>query len=295
MDHIILPSTSSGTKRFEVPLLTSIPYDGNLFQEYPEHQGWGPKEIREWNAIFNEPPAKFLEFLQRWPFFGYLQTFFGVPIPLREFSKASNGDGRRVITTASLPLYSRQFLHRLNRMKDVERFTQIIQSSESRMCLHTFVAALLPSNRDKFNNFDDTDFATKFTLTEFVLSFVASNPMDSKVLMSICLLEEFSHSLLREFDGCHDSGLRSQPIERAVNTLLLNDTLLRKSLVQHGWCPSDVFIMFKQFNTSGLLFLDCLGPVKQIDNHWEKLHPKLLAPTHSSKNCTSLSAPSSPN
>ncbi|RAK96211.1 uncharacterized protein BO80DRAFT_438823 [Aspergillus ibericus CBS 121593] len=103
MDHILLPRGPVGF-RFEVPVLSTQNYDGGDFFTYPNRQGWGPRRVCEWQAIFEAPSIEFKAFLQRWLYFGLIHVRLG-PFDIKTtfVSKKRDRHGCLILKTESLP------------------------------------------------------------------------------------------------------------------------------------------------------------------------------------------------
>jgi hypothetical protein len=53
-------------------------YDCQGFSTYPDRQGWTKRTTADWAHLFDNPPPKFVAFLERWLFFGFAQSVFSV-------------------------------------------------------------------------------------------------------------------------------------------------------------------------------------------------------------------------
>ena len=266
MDHIILPSGSSQNGLVKVPLLTSSDYNGENFEAYPEHQGWGVRENRSWRATFAEPTPEFLSFLQRWLFFGVLQTVLVTAIPIRDFRNDSSS--RPLVTTRKLSTIMSHYQDRFKQNQKRECYEQLLRGVKSVALASRLLRAMLPENSEKVNNWAEQSLAVRKTLIDYITSFSAPDPMDPEISMSIHLVVEICSSLL-EWSA---SLLRSEPGLPLLSTA--TDTLsppasgqLWALLTGNGWCASDMHIIFNQFNTSGLLFLNSLTAPGSCDEN----------------------------
>lgn len=278
MDHILCLPSSSRPKSIKVPLLTTDEYDHGDFETYPERQEWGLRATKDWDDLFKEPKPEFLAFLQRWLFFGLLDRVFGPRFSIAWFDGGTLSD-QRILTTARLPSIARRFLSRVKRMS----LEEIAVAGKACNLAHDILRALIPENLGKIKNLDEHSFVSSRTLIRFVRDHLATDPMDPAVSMSIHLTWELIRSVLSKI------GQRAEMMDRAINSISPVWTSLPWEFPKEkGWCPSELLIIFKQLNTSGLLFLDQITPLGATMNHQMTSPLQGLDSIHPSTACTRL-------
>lgn len=102
MDHLILPLYPTQSP-MEVPVSSLEDYDSGDFHTYPQRQGWGARAVGKWHAVFRRPPRAFVEFLERWFYFGFMNLVFQQPIQTSDFVRYVGNPGRPVLATTLLP------------------------------------------------------------------------------------------------------------------------------------------------------------------------------------------------
>ena len=256
MDHLIATRASQGL-HFEVPVLSTANYDGGDFLTYPNRQGWGPRPVSEWQAIFQNPSPDFLAFLQRWLYFGFIHVrLCPVDVKATVTSNKCDSSGHPILSTEMLP----------------------------QIALHSVEAGLAKSFRGKmavrqcdminaafsFGETDNEDWRTNpdsLKSTESLLDFIHSecppDPRHPDQILANMVLYDFgsvdSHWTPRGHRDVLSQGLTFRRV--------IPGSYIWTRLRQRGWCPSDIMVMEKDFTISALVFLANLAPPRKAQDH----------------------------
>lgn len=188
-----------------------------------------------------------------------------------------------ILTTARLPSIVRRFLAQVERIGP----EKVAVAGKACNVAHDILCKLIPENLGKIKNLDEHSFVSSRTLIRFVRDFLATDPMDPAVSISIRLTWELIRSVISKIPSIIKK--RTEMIDKAVNSISPVWTSLPWELLKEkGWCPSELLIIFKQLNTSGLLFLDQITPLGATVNHQMTLTPQGLDSIHPSTACTRL-------
>ncbi|PYI07807.1 hypothetical protein BO78DRAFT_428660 [Aspergillus sclerotiicarbonarius CBS 121057] len=243
MDHLILPRGPVGF-RFEVPILSTQNYDGGDFLTYPNRQGWGPRRVFEWQAVFEAPSIEFKAFLQRWLYFGLIHVWLG-PFDIEStfVSKKRDRYGRLVLMTELLPTIA---LHSVETPTSPKHEFRGVSAVQTVGMIHLRFSKQWLSRRKKTN-----ELLIEESLYEFIMN---DGPMDPRhpldVLAGMLLYDFFQASLKWRPAGLStisNSGLPPRTDFSRPDMWMI--------LRQRGWCPFDILPMIKQFNVSALMFM----------------------------------------
>jgi hypothetical protein len=243
MDHLILPENPIHGP-VQVLLLSTENYDGGSWDGYPDRQGWVPRTVGHWQEIFQRPSTKFLAFLQRWLYFGVVESVLQEKIHISDFIQRGGDSDSSILTTERLPaLVQRSMSH----------MTFRTTSSSARNLMGIFATAIrlhlsLSSNYGsrRMNLGSTESLATFIMITKF------PDPRSPELALSIDLMMEFlSQSVSKQF-----GTVNSQPVTFGMSQPWTGDLWVR--MRDDGWCPSELLVLHDQFDTSGLLFMNNL-------------------------------------
>ena len=226
----------------DVRILGSKDYQGTEFLTYPEEEGWGSRSVEVWYIVFESPSPGFLAFLQRWLFFGLLATASGDQVPTSLFTRRGN------LTTDLLPLLVKRW--ELDGIEKAQRVFSFI----------IWLNKLLISFEKEWDHLAELRKqagSRNMTLLECLEESLMPNVLGKEILMSIHLVSEFLMSI---------TGYRILQLKFPQNSkpVFFQGFSLRLSslpcirLRADGWCISDLPVLFGQFNTSSLLYLNSL-------------------------------------
>lgn len=226
----------------EIRILDSKDYQGTAFSTYPEEEGWGSRTVENWWIVFESPSPGFRAFLQRWLFFGLLATVSEDQVPTRLFTRSG------ILTTDLLPLLVKRWsLDRIEKAKRV--FLFIIWLNK--------LLISFEKEWDQLAELRKQAGSRKMTLLECLEESLMPNVLGREILMSIHLVSEFLMSIA----GYRILQLKlpqsSKPVFfQGFSHRLTSLPCIR--LRENGWCISDLPVLFGQFNTSSLLYLNSL-------------------------------------
>lgn len=268
MDHLPLPSRSSEIYD-DALCYTSEPYDGGDWFSYPERQGFGRKTTKEWFMIFDNPTRDFLGFLQRWLFFGTLETFIGCKVPVESFTRQRTNPTRNVITTSLLERYlefvwTEVGLKRMLRFDDNLRRVAFLSAS---------INQLLYGDKQHYG--DDyepmTPLEESMGLQTFMMGNNFKDPRTPELALSISLMIQAVHisrqNLRAAFLGADPRQGWSSIAEqrkarssdrRTTNMILpLNPelTLPYARLRAKGWCPSRIYSLYFGVGLGAMVYI----------------------------------------
>lgn len=274
MDHLPLPSSTSSETYGEALCYTSEPYDGGDWFSYPARQGFGQKRTKEWFMIFNNPDRDFLGFLQRWLFFGTLETFIGCRVPLESFTRQHTNPTRIVITTKSLEEYlefawTENGLHRRIESSDYPWKVSY---------LSIVINQLLYGNKKA----DGGDYEPRAPLEEsmglqnFMMRNNFKDPRPSELALSISLMIQaihISHQNLRAvflrvdpWRGWNSIAeqRKARASERQTTNMILplnpELTLPYARLRAKGWCPSRIYSLYFGVGLGAMVYISQFDP-----------------------------------
>jgi len=262
MDHIPQPLDPIHPM-VEVPLLSLKPYDGGDLLTYPERQGWGARSIAEWERLFSQPTRPFCAFLQRWLYFGILESFLGARIhpcvfARRKLDRASPNAFAYFLTSARLPLI-------------IERLIGNGQGASARAYrnlnlgveIHGYLSkpAILTID-DAMIQVTHAELARHEPLTTYITthSMRMEDPRDPRIVASIGLL--IGTLIMSDLKGL-DVIYGSLPLYSELPWFSFTWARLRHD----GWCPSQLVALFEQFSASSLWFISNLERPNPTEEH----------------------------
>lgn len=264
MDHIPQPLYPIHPA-VEVPLLSLEPYDGGDLVTYPERQGWGARSIAEWERIFSQPDRPFCAFLQRWLYFGILESCLGARVDPRVFARrqldcASPDASTYSLTSEHLPLIIERHLGKISQ-----------QSPEAlgRMLPGLDFHANLTKPPRAWSDVDGAMIKPRHAelsklrpLPTFITTFKdrVQDPRDSRIVASIVLLIETLFMSL-----CGDLDVRDGSLSLISENPWFSFTWAR--LRHDGWCPSQLVATHQQTSASGLWFISNLDRPNPTEEH----------------------------
>jgi len=240
MDHLW---QSTRGLPISITILGSKDYQANDFLTYPEIEDWGSRSAEKWCNIFESPSQCFLAFLQRWLFFGLLATVSGDQVPTSLFTR------RGTLTTDLLPLLVRRW--KLEVIQDPDRI-YLFLIWVNRLLTNSFA-----KEWDHLAELRKQDGGREMTLLECLDECFMPNILGPEILMSIHLVSEFLMSIV---------GIRALQLHypRKAKPVFFQGLSHRWTslpsirLRTDGWCISELSVLFGQFNTSSLLYLNSL-------------------------------------
>jgi hypothetical protein len=246
MDHLILPSNPLHPP-MEIPILSAEKYDGGDFLTYPDREGWGPRTVANWHAIFQRPSRAFVAFLERWLFFGFIEMALGERIVMSDFIRYVGNPGRPVITTKHLPSMVQKFIDGIKHSETIR--ADFALTLLHGLWLHTRLSSFSGPKRTSPDSLSCYENLAKFIEVTEIL-----DPRDPKIAMATSLVMECICSVAtpgHSFSIHSTLGPKVTGIKTSLTWRSLAWTLLRGD----GWCPSELQVIFKRFNTSALYFL----------------------------------------
>jgi hypothetical protein len=248
MDHLLRPRNPAQTPLIEVPCLGMNRYDGQKLEGYPDRQGWGPRPLREWEALFRKPTQKLLAFFQTWLFFGLIESFFGEPINPNDFVRETGALKHRVITTARL-------------LPMLESWTRSVSTSRNSgpeswqimadLALSTRINMLWGREMGplgKMSRHSNHDFS----LVDYITTGHAIDCRDPRVAFSMAVLTE----TLMDTAYVYSSGTKE-----FLNTLSIKAVgypwrnVILREMRQQGWCPADLAMMHQRLSLAGISYM----------------------------------------
>ena len=245
MDHIPLPKDLIDLP-IDVPLLSLKPYDGKDFNGYPEHAGWSSRTNAEWQALFRSPPPKFVAFLQRWTYFGFLSRILDTEIDMHDFVRPGT-KSRPMLSTRKLPHYLQAWQVRTGKY-GFQDGSDTLLTLEGAFLTHR---GLIESPEA----FQDEDVDQTATLPNFIQSGFRGDPRGQEFA--------FATSLMMEAVVYVMDRTRSASFNTCFQWTSLPWLRLRKA----GWCPSQLAPMFDQFSSAGVLYMTYLRRPKVHEDH----------------------------
>ncbi|KPA36452.1 hypothetical protein FLAG1_10784 [Fusarium langsethiae] len=223
----------------EIRLFSDEGYDGQGVTTYPERQGWSPRPAGDWARLFDNPPPKFVDFLERWLFFSYAHLFSIGP---SNFIEWTGNPKYPVLTTRFLPT----LLERAH-LKEKKRSYDLILNTKHCMRMHGLLCAV--SNITRIG----LDMSETKSLMEFIESNAIMDPRRPIMVMATSFLIEATMAVLKG-DASLNPGFTLNH-ELDVTLSWKWDSPLWKLLRNDGWCPSELVGIFSQSNASSLWFL----------------------------------------
>lgn len=262
MDHLPQPSDPIHPV-VEVPLLSIEPYDGGDLVTYPERQGWGARSIAEWERLFSQPTRSFCAFLQRWLYFGILDSFLGAQtdpcvFARRQLDWASPHAFAYFLTSIRLPLIIERHIGNVHH-DPLRAFGSIYPLLDIQARLSNPPVQWLTVD-DVMIQPSQAEIGRHQPLTTFITTFKTrvQDPRDPKIVASINLL---IGTLL--MSSTNDLSTLDVGLHQEHMWFGFTWTRLRHD----GWCPSQLVVLFAQFSASGLWFISDLERPNPNEEH----------------------------
>lgn len=258
MDHLPLPSSTFSETYDEALCYTSEPYDGGDWLSYPARQGFGRKTTKEWFMIFNNPTRDFLGFLQRWLFFGTLETFIGWKVPVESFTYQRTNPTRKVITTTLLEGYLEFAWTEIGLRRTYESTEILLKVAFLGATINQY---LYGDKKDYGDDYEPrTPLEESMGLQTFIMSNNFKDPRPPELALSISLMIEALQTSYMNFRALWlEAGRRrgrfpiaEQRKARAAQRQATNSniplvpelTLPYDRLRAKGWCPSRIYSLY---------------------------------------------------
>lgn len=274
MDHLPLPSSTFSETYDDALCYTSEPYDGGDWFTYPARQGFGRKTTEEWFMIFDNPTREFLGFLQRWLFFGTLETFIGCKVPVESFTRQRTNPTRNVITTSFLEEYLGLIWTELGLKRMLESSDNLLKV----VFLSASINQLLYGDKQEYG--DDyepmTALEERMGLQTFMMGNNFKDPRTPELALSISLIiEAVQVSQMNFVTAFLEAGPRrgrfpiaEQRKKRAVQRQATNGilplvpelTLPYGRLRAKGWCPSRIYSLYFGVGLGAMVYISQLDP-----------------------------------
>lgn len=250
MDHLILPRNPIGPL-IDVPALSLIYYDGGDYATYPEREGWGPRPVAQWQAVFQHPTPEFKAFLQRWLYYGFAWVMFAkINIPDMTAVNPKSQSKHPFIRTRSLEAWMRNIISQRKYTLQMAKAFQVCGD------IQFFLRETWENKRTS-----TSALARSESLLVFIKVERPKNPLDPNILVSISLLWELALSST-EYDeetNRHEASLVKIPV--------LPEYVLRSLLAKAGWCPSETCMLLEGLTTSGIIFMLNLERPRPRESH----------------------------
>ncbi len=275
MDHIPQPLHPIHPV-VEVPLLSLEPYDGGNLVTYPGRQGWGVRSIAEWEQLFSQPTRPFCAFLQRWLYFGILESFLGARIDPRIFARrqldwTSPDASTYSLTSERLPLIIERHIGNVRR-DSLKAYGNLYPGLE----IQVYLSKPPPLRMDDaMIQPTHAELARHEPLTTFITTHSTrmQDPRDPRIVASISLLIgtlamsdiKDLHITLGNFPVIHGNFPLDGEIPLHGEIPWFSFTWAR--LRHDGWCPSQLVALFEQFSASGLWFISNLERPNPTEEH----------------------------
>ena len=300
MEHMALPSHPIHAP-VEVPLFCSKEYDGKSFLGYPEREGWQRSVdylSQSPGALGSVDPSRLTDFLQRWLFFGLLESFLGGEVRREDFSVCKQEPSRIIICTTALNGHLRRFKKQEKlRTQDSEA-----RYRERQQCLDKARDVLYGLPRD-----GAIDGAVLLSISILYESLAAVNLLifatnrqysapslvqaGANLLTQLTdsesreylpeLIKDQIESLLLQFQIGHENNksisrtdlqLRIGEIavkheSPAVGLIGIMSPVVKARLMQDGWCPHEIRMLTQKFNASGQFYASHLSRPGKDKNH----------------------------
>ena len=245
----------------EVPCLSDIDYDHDSdWENYPQRQNYEPRTLPEWQNFFQDLPAGFEAFIERWLFWGVLEhTLGGISLSVNDYSCVANG--RRVIriSKAFLLVPKGRSLHHHQtscRIHDKLRM-QYNCAGQPRLSpdlngineldLHTYMA--------NHGNQVPLHIYFRFAAEEFM------DPRSAALVQAINLIYELSEPFLGFKPVIEDVPLaayRRLQMTSVVRKGSDADQLAVERLLELGWCPWEVRMLCEKLNSQTIFYMSQL-------------------------------------
>ena len=230
--------------------------DDSSFESYPERKNWKSRTPKEWSVLFRKPSEAFQGFFQQWLFFGIISSIFAkIPRDIAsQFLHEYCGDG--VLTYKSIPELAQNITQWVEQRRSdpVPAFSFIIK-------LNKMLRISITTRESNLGRLKETTLSDQMSLAKCLVQHFIPCPLGPEVIMSIHVVSEFLMSLIS--DVCYQAtthSLNSSPV--AFQGLSSFETSLPWVCLDQGWCPSELPVLFGQFDTSSLLLLKDISPPK---------------------------------
>jgi len=275
MDHLPLPQNPMDL--IKVPLLSTIDYDGGDVGTYPERQGWGSRTVMEWQYLFERPPPEFAAFLQRWLYFGFLETIFDTHINvLSSFVSTDSPEDYPILTSEHILGLARRFLSKdfSKRVITEERVLHVFKAINVVGVMHQCLN--MGGGRKRTGEY----IYAQETLMKFIATEQPKDPRDARIVIAITLLMEFVGECMQFtlWEVQSDQGvpkLEEVRSDGGRRPFRVDGGALQKGfrspiwkiLRQKGWCPSQLQPMFSEFSSAGLLYMNNMERPSPGESH----------------------------
>lgn len=269
MDHLPLPSSTSSETYDEVLCYTSETYDGGDWFSYPTRQGFDRRTTKEWFMIFENPDRDFLGFLQRWLFFGILETFIGWKVPVESFTRQRTNPTRNVITTESLE----EYLDLAWTEDGLKRRFESFDYDARIVYLSTDINKVLFGDKKEYG--DDYEPRTPLEESMGLQTFMTGNnfkdPRPPELALSISLMIEAvqtSHNIFWPvylearfpIAGQWETRVSQRQTTNNILPTVPELTLPYARLRAKGWCPSRIYSLYFGLGLGAMVYISQLDP-----------------------------------
>ncbi|EXJ56934.1 hypothetical protein A1O7_07278 [Cladophialophora yegresii CBS 114405] len=239
MDHIPLPQAPN-SDHLEVPLYEYDPYPyiySGPWVSYPERCGWDYSEFYGMHAetFPNSVRGLLAAFVQSWLFFGVLDEFLGVPCPVPDWTAVSK-DGRPIITTAHLFAKLEEWHHGIASRDEAEQI-EVRNRIDHLLDRMRYFHHMLMTSLTDFNTY--------------------SNLLPEPLNLSLDVLHA---TLVIARNAVFAQATLSFPHYHHAD-------VIKHTLLQNGWCPSDIFRVYQDATVLGRYYVSRLGPLNNITSH----------------------------
>lgn len=255
---------------FEVPCLSTEPYDGGEFKAFPQRRGWGPRPNWEWHIIFDNPSERFRGFIQTWLFFGPMEVVFQTRINPMDFVQQATNPTRLLFTTREFwPIYRRWYT-------SVDRYQQEQRLFKSTIGLADFLAMSAQIRGGELEKRGRQNMDRVVDLFTYIQSTAFKDPRDEKFK----LLSNFMGDILFRANNSYIRILMAAEENKQVqfnkefylalpkspNLVEEWESSLWMQMREHGWCPAELTAMYHRLHPTAIYFMSQIqrpGPDKE--------------------------------
>ncbi|KAI6080600.1 hypothetical protein F4821DRAFT_251190 [Hypoxylon rubiginosum] len=226
-------------------------YDGQGFSTYPDRQGWPKRATSEWALLFETPPRDFVTFLERWLFFGLVQTAF--PVEASSFITFAGSPDFPILTTECLPALVAKYRTKNSLSREA------LADFEQALRMHGLLCVV-----STFSHYD-IDMSEIRTLPEFIETAATMDPRNPNMVTATSFL--FDVLLVASKGSDHREEGFAADHQVVTNSAYPWTSPVWNLLMQDGWCPAQLSMACSRSNTASLWFLHHLSRPSSDQEH----------------------------
>ena len=238
---------------FEVRCWSLRNFDHGSFEGYPERQGYEDRTVDAWELTLQCNMSEVRNFFQTWLVWGFLEKVLEKRLFVEAYAK-SGRDGNMMLEIQALVQDAVQQRRRgMDVPTDMTDIHVCLGLSNMRGNLNN------PSRLDRhisrlFPQEPEPGYRPPVSLLRFLDRGHAKNALDDDILLAFDLLYETIC-----LAGCQNSMERMRYALRFSSFQSLELSFLANRFIADGWCPSEMYIYFRQLAPASLLFLSSMN------------------------------------